>query len=218
MESQLLDIRSRIQSAGKRACRVAVPVHLIAAAKGQSAARIIELLRLGVSDIGENRVQEAMAKQPEVAASGLPARWHLIGPLQSNKAIDAARHFDVVHSLDRPKIANALSDACVTLEKTLTCFIQVNIGREEQKSGMSLEELPEFVRYVRALPRLELIGLMAVPPADEPPAPFFALLAELAKREGLSELSMGMSSDFETAIRLGATHVRIGTALFGPRS
>lgn len=217
MESQLQDIRLRIERAGKKADRGESPC-LIAAAKGQNAQRIIQLLQLGVTDIGENRVQEAMSKQPEVAASGLPVRWHLIGPLQSNKAMDAARHFDVVHSLDRPKIAHALSDACITLGRRLPCFIQVNIGREEQKSGVSIEALPGFVRDVRALAGLELIGLMAVPPADEPPAPFFALLAELAKRECLSQLSMGMSGDFETAIRLGATHVRVGTALFGPRN
>jgi pyridoxal phosphate enzyme (YggS family) len=216
MKTQLQDIRSRIEKAAAEAVRNPA-VTLIAAAKGQPAERVVELLALGVSDIGENRVQEALAKQPAIAACGLPVRWHLIGPLQSNKADEAARAFDVIHSVDRPKIAHALSAACQRLGKTLSCFIQVNIGREAQKAGVLPEDLSALVAEVRRLPGLSLQGLMAVPPVDAPPAPYFALLAEMARREGLGQLSMGMSGDYESAIRLGATHIRVGTALFGPR-
>ena len=197
--------------------RTGQPARLVAAAKNQSSERVAEAIRLGVLDIGENRVQEAEAKRPEVEAQGGKARWHLIGPLQSNKAREAVAVFDVIHTIDRLKIAEALSKACMESGRTLECFIQVNIGREDQKSGVPIEETAALVAAVRALPGLTLVGLMAVPPADEPPAPYFALLAEMARKLELPELSMGMSGDFETAIRLGATYVRIGTALFGPR-
>lgn len=191
---------------------------LIAAAKNHSAEEVAEAISLGVEDIGENRVQEAQAKRPQVEALAAPVRWHLIGPLQSNKAREAVETFDVIHTIDRHKIALALSGEVQRAGKTIDCFLQVNIGREPQKSGVSIEDAPALIDDVRTLPGLRLVGLMAVPPADVPPAPFFALLADMARRHGLRELSMGMSGDFETAIRLGATHVRIGTALFGPRS
>jgi pyridoxal phosphate enzyme (YggS family) len=190
---------------------------LIAAAKTQPAERVAALIAAGVGEIGENRVQEAQAKRPAVEALGARARWHLIGPLQSNKAREAVEVFEVIHTIDRPKIAQAVAREAEALGKTIDCFVQVNIGREAQKHGLAIEALPALLACVRGLPSLRLQGLMAVPPAEVPPAPYFALLAELARREELSGLSMGMSGDFETAIRLGATHVRIGTALFGLR-
>lgn len=193
------------------------PPVLVAASKTQPAERVATLIHAGVQDIGENRVQEAMAKRPAVERHGAHARWHLIGPLQSNKAREAVGVFEVIHTIDRPKIVHAVADAAEQAGKIIECFVQVNIGREAQKHGVEIEDLQTLIASVRARPNLRLLGLMAVPPADVPPAPYFALLAELARREKLDGLSMGMSGDFEMALRLGATHVRIGTALFGPR-
>ena len=213
----LPDIRNRMRNAAKGRSAFN-EITLLAASKTQPVEKIRVLLDAGVLDIAENRVQEAEAKASALRASHTQMRLHLIGPLQSNKAKEAAALFDVVHTIDREKIAQALADACVALGKTLDVFIQVNIGREAQKAGAAPEAVAALAAQVRALPGLRLIGLMAVPPQDQPPAPYFALLAELARREGLHGLSMGMSGDFETAIRLGATHIRLGTALFGPRA
>lgn len=217
MRDTLHHIHEKIALAAQKRGKGALPC-LIAAAKQQSPDHVAELIGLGVMDIGENRVQEAQAMRQAMEARGLFPRWHFIGPLQSNKASEAAALFDVVHSLDRIKIARMLSESCQKLGKVMECFVQVNIGREPQKHGADIEGLPDFIAQVRELGGLKLVGLMAVPPEHQPPAPYFALLAELATRAGLSGLSMGMSNDYETAIRLGATHIRLGTALFGPRS
>ncbi|MGQ3178775.1 MAG: YggS family pyridoxal phosphate-dependent enzyme, partial [Blastomonas fulva] len=165
---------------------------------------------------GENRVQEAEAKFPELRARYPDLELHMVGQLQSNKADDAVALFDVIHSLDRMSLAKALAAAMTKAGRQVPCFIQVNIGEEEQKGGCALPDLPQFLEQVRAL-GLPVVGLMAVPPADVEPSPYFALLAKLARDHGLDQLSMGMSGDYETAVRIGATHVRIGSALFGAR-
>jgi PLP dependent protein len=165
---------------------------------------------------GENRVQEAAAKWPALKAKYPDVELHLIGQLQSNKADEAVALFDAIHSLDRPSLATALGKAMRSLGRPVPCFVQVNIGGEEQKGGCAIEALPDLLAIARS-EGIPVAGLMCLPPADIEPAPFFALLAELAARHGLHGLSMGMSGDFATAIMLGATHVRIGTALFGER-
>ena len=165
---------------------------------------------------GENRVQEAEEKWPALRADYPDAELHLIGQLQSNKAGEAVALFDCIHSLDRPSLVSALGKAMREQGKTVPCFVQVNIGEEEQKGGCAIADIPALLDAAKA-EGIPVIGLMCLPPADVEPAPYFALLAELAARNGLSQLSMGMSDDFGTAIMLGATHVRVGTALFGPR-
>ena len=216
MNKNLQDVLHAMQQATSKAPTNHVTT-LIAATKSQTVARIIELIGQGVTDIGENRVQEAIDKKKEITSLGCRPHWHLIGPLQSNKVQKACQTFDVIHTLDREKTAQAVSEACYSLGKTMECFIQVNIGREAQKSGVDIEGLSSLIMFVRGLPAIKLVGLMAVPPAQQAPAPYFALLAKLAQQEGLAGLSMGMSSDYEIALALGATHIRLGTALFGAR-
>uniref|UniRef100_UPI0025FD1F12 YggS family pyridoxal phosphate-dependent enzyme n=1 Tax=Novosphingobium sp. UBA1939 TaxID=1946982 RepID=UPI0025FD1F12 len=165
---------------------------------------------------GENRVQEAQAKWPALREAHPAIALHLVGQLQSNKAEDAVRLFDCIHSLDRPSLVSALARAMDKVGRRLPCFVQVNIGEEEQKGGCAIADLPALLTEARTAD-LPLAGLMCVPPAGIEPAPFFALLDKLADDHGLSGRSMGMSDDFETAILLGATHVRIGSALFGAR-
>jgi len=165
---------------------------------------------------GENRVQEAQAKWPEIRAAHPDVELHLVGQLQSNKAQDAVALFDAIHSVDRPSLVDALAKAMEKAGRKLPCYIQVNIGAEEQKGGCAIADLPALLAQAREA-GLPVAGLMCVPPADIEPAPFFALLAKLAQDAGLPGLSMGMSGDFETAVMLGATHVRIGSALFGAR-
>jgi PLP dependent protein len=214
--ARLHDINAQIAAAAKIARREPSDVRLIAVSKTRSAEQIAPLLAAGHRVFGENRVQEAAAKWPMLRIDYPGAELHLIGQLQSNKADEAVALFDVIHSLDRPSLAAALGNAMRAQDKKVPCFIQVNIGDEAQKGGCPVAELPTLLDTARA-EDIPVIGLMCLPPADMEPAPFFALLAELAARHGLGGLSMGMSDDFASAIMLGATHIRVGTALFGER-
>ncbi len=189
---------------------------LIGASKNQPADLLEAAIRLGLSDFGENKVQEAYAKWPPLKARHPSVRLHLIGPLQSNKAREAVALFDVVHTVDRIKIADALAEAALKENRTLSYLIQVNTGEEPQKAGVAPRDAAALLAHCRSL-GLSVVGLMCVPPEGENPAPHFALLHAMAQRFCLRELSMGMSGDFETALRLGATMVRVGTALFGAR-
>jgi len=191
-------------------------VTLIGASKTQPAALLEAAIGLGLVDFGENKVQEAEGKWPSLKEKHPRVRLHLIGPLQSNKAGDAVALFDVIHTVDRVKIADALAAACQKLGKHPRMLIQVNTGEEPQKAGVAPRETAALLAHCRAI-GLPIVGLMCVPPEGENPAPHFALLKKMADALGLPELSMGMSGDFETAIRLGATMVRVGTALFGSR-
>lgn len=213
---RLADIRAEMAKSCKIAKRSADDVALIAVSKTRNADEIRPLLDAGQRAFGENRVQEAASKWPELRKAYADVQLHLIGQLQSNKAEEAVALFDCIHSLDRLSLLTALSKAMAKAGKRVPCFIQVNIGEEEQKGGCAIAELPELLAAAKE-GGIEVIGLMCIPPADVEPAPYFALLAELAARHGLLQLSMGMSDDFPTAIQLGATHIRVGTALFGPR-
>ena len=191
-------------------------VHLIAVSKTRTVDEIMPLLTAGHRMFGENRVQEAEAKWPALKAEFPDVELHLIGQLQSNKAAEAVAAFDTIHSLDRLSLMKALGKAMREAGKVVPCFLQVNIGAEEQKGGCAIAEIPALLAAAKD-EGVPIIGLMCLPPADIEPAPFFALLAELAARHGLNQLSMGMSDDFSSAIMLGATHIRVGTALFGQR-
>jgi len=215
-ETLLSGIRDRIATAAKIARRKAGDITLIAISKTHPAEAIEPLIAAGQRVFGENRVQEAQAKWPALKAAYPDITLHLVGQLQSNKAEDAVALFDAIHSVDRPSLVTALAKAMDKLGRRIPVFVQVNIGAEEQKGGCAIADLPALLAAVRAAD-LPLAGLMAVPPADIEPAPFFALLGKLAADNGLTGLSMGMSGDFETAIQLGATHVRVGSALFGAR-
>lgn len=212
----LEDIRARIAQAERIAGRPAGEVTLVAISKTKPAEAILPLIAQGQTVFGENRVQEAQAKWPALREAHPAIALHLVGQLQSNKAEDAVRLFDCIHSLDRPSLVSALARAMDKVGRRLPCFVQVNIGEEEQKGGCAIADLPALLTEARAAD-LPLAGLMCVPPAGIEPAPFFALLDKLADDNGLPGRSMGMSDDFETAIMLGATHVRIGSALFGAR-
>ena len=215
----LRDIQARIARTAQIAQRRAEDVTLIAVSKTHPASAITPLIAAGQRVFGENRVQEAQDKWPalrgEHGAHGA-IELHLIGQLQSNKADDAVALFDCIHSLDRPSLVTALGKAMDKAGRQVPCFVQVNIGAEEQKGGCAIADLPALLDLARAAD-LPVIGLMCVPPAAIEPAPFFALLDKLAHDHGLAGRSMGMSEDFETAIMLGATHVRVGSALFGAR-
>ena len=182
---------------------------MIAVTKGRAAEEIEPLITAGQRDFGENRVQEAQSKWPAIRARHPDVRLHMIGQLQSNKAEEAVALFDSIHSLDRTSLLRALAKT----GRTTPVYVQVNIGAEEQKGGVAIDELPAFLDQVRASP-LPLAGLMCIPPADRQPGPYFALLAELARRHDVSGLSMGMSADYATAVMMGATAVRVGSALF----
>jgi pyridoxal phosphate enzyme (YggS family) len=196
--------------------RPAEDIHLIAVSKTRSAQDIEPLILEGQRLFGENRVQEAASKWPALKAQHPEVELHLIGQLQSNKAEEAVALFDVIHSVDRLSLVTALGKAMEKLGRAVPCFLQVNIGAEEQKGGCSVADLPDLLKAAQDA-GLPVAGLMCIPPAELEAAPFFALLAELSARHGLMQLSMGMSDDFETAIMLGATYVRVGTALFGKR-
>lgn len=208
-----------VQAGLKRACRDAggrnMPL-LVAISKTFDADAIRPLIAAGQRHFGENRVQEAAAKWPLLQAETPGIMLHLVGQLQSNKAAEAVALFDVIHSVDRPSLVAALAKAQSAAGKRPTCYLQVNIGNEAQKGGCAIADLPALLAQARAA-GLDVIGLMCVPPANVEPAPYFALLAEHAKRLGLTGLSMGMSSDYETAALLGSTVVRVGSALFGTR-
>lgn len=208
----IMDSVSRCAAGAGRSAPV-----VIAVSKTRTAEEILPLLEAGHRHFGENRVQEAQAKWPALKAAFPDAVLHLIGPLQTNKAKTAAELFDAIHSLDRPSLAAALAAAFDQTGRRLPLFIQVNTGREPQKAGVLPEALEDFYADCATRPALTVAGLMCIPPAEENPAPHFAWLADRGRRLGLKNLSMGMSGDYEAAIRLGASHVRIGTALFGAR-
>lgn len=214
--SRLADVRANIAKVCKPARREPDDVTLIAVSKTHDAPEIQPLIDAGQRVFGENRVQEAQAKWPALRAAYPDIELHLIGQLQSNKAEEAVALFDVIHSLDRPSLLTALAKAMDKAGKRVPCFVQVNIGDEAQKGGCPIADLPAFLASARAAD-VPLAGLMCIPPADTEAAPFFAMLAKLAADHGLTGLSMGMSGDYETAVMLGATHIRVGTALFGAR-
>lgn len=214
--SSLATVQAAIARAARLAGRASEAVTLIAVSKTHDADAVAPLLKAGQREFGENRVQEAAAKWPDLRAQWPDVVLHLIGQLQSNKAEDAVRLFDVIHSVDRVSLIDALARAQDRAGRRPRCFIQVNIGDEPQKSGCAVAELPALLGRARDA-GLNIIGLMAIPPAAVEPAPYFALLAKLAREKGVDGLSMGMSSDFETAVSIGATHVRVGSALFGAR-
>jgi pyridoxal phosphate enzyme (YggS family) len=214
--ARLTGVRSRIAHAADLAGRTPESVTLIAISKTHDADAIRPLLAAGHRVFGENRVQEADAKWPALREEAGNVQLHLVGQLQSNKADEAVALFDAIHSVDRSSLITALAKAMDKTGKRPACFIQVNIGDEDQKGGCPVQSLPDLLAEARAA-ELPLAGLMCVPPLDLDSAPYFALLANLARDNGLSSLSMGMSGDFETAVTIGATHVRVGTALFGVR-
>lgn len=213
---RLADVRDRIARAARDAGRKAEAVTLIAVSKTHEADAIAPLIRAGQMVFGENRVQEAHTKWPALMETYPGIALHLVGQLQSNKAEEAVRLFDAIHSLDRPSLLTALARAMDKTGRRPACFIQVNIGEEAQKGGCAIADVPALVGSAREA-GIPVAGLMCVPPADVEAAPYFALVAKMAREEGLAGLSMGMSGDFETAVMLGATHVRVGTALFGQR-
>lgn len=212
----LNEIHDRISRACAIARREPGEVTPVAVSKTHAAGAIEPLLAAKQRHFGENRVQEAQAKWPALRERYPDAKLHLVGQLQSNKAEDAVRLFDCLHSLDRPSLVTALAKAFDKVGRQIETFVQVDVGEEPQKGGCAVKDLPALLAQARdaAIP---VVGLMCVPPADIEPAPFFALLDKLARDNGLPGRSMGMSGDFETAIMLGATHVRVGSALFGER-
>lgn len=214
---RLAAVAARIDAAARRAGRSAGDITLIAVSKTHEAAAIAPLIAAGQRAFGENRVQEAAGKWPALGAATPGIELHLVGQLQSNKAAEAVALFDAIHSLDRSSLVAALARACDAAARQPTLFVQVNIGDEAQKGGVAIGGLPALLHEAKGA-GLAISGLMAIPPAATEPAPYFALLAELADRHELPLRSMGMSSDFETAVMLGATHIRVGAALFGTRN
>lgn len=214
--TRLADVRANIAKGCKPSRREIDDVTLIAVSKTHPAEQITPLLEAGHRVFGENRVQEAQEKWPLLRETYPDAELHLIGQLQSNKADEAVALFDCIHGLDRPSLLKALAKAMDKAGKRVPCFIQVNVGEEEQKGGCAVADVPALIESARNAD-VPVAGLMCIPPFDIEPAPFFALLAKLAADNGLDGLSMGMSGDYETAVMLGATHVRVGTALFGAR-
>ncbi len=217
IEARLNSVMDSIEHAKSSATGSADHVQLIAVSKTFEAANIHPVLTAGQRVFGENRVQESQSKWPELKSEFPDVELHLIGPLQSNKAEDAVSLFDVIHTVDREKIAKALSAAMEKQNKVLKLFVQVNTGEEDQKAGIPPKDAVEFVNRCRDVHRLDIEGLMCIPPFDENPGPHFALLRKLAQESGVKKLSMGMSGDYETAIEFGATHVRVGSAIFGAR-
>jgi hypothetical protein len=214
--TRLAAVEAAVAKAAALAEREPDDIRLVAVTKTHPAEAIIPLLEAGHRRFGENRVQEAEAKWPGLRARFAGIELHLIGRLQSNKAEQAIATFDVVHSVDRPSLAAALGAAIAKAGRSVDFFVQVNIGDEPQKGGCLVAELPALLEACAGA-KLPVVGLMCIPPAEVEPAPYFALLASLARRHGLTRLSMGMSADFETAIMIGATDIRVGTALFGDR-
>jgi pyridoxal phosphate enzyme (YggS family) len=214
---RLAEVKGRIADAARSAGRAPGDTTLVAVSKTHGAGRVRELLDMGQRVFGENRVQEAEEKFPALKAEYPDLELHLIGPLQTNKARDAVLLFDVIQSVDRHRLAAALAKEMEKAGKRPACFIQVNTGEEPQKAGVPPAGLDAFVTACRDTYRLPVVGLMCIPPVGEEPALHFALLAKMAARNGLKLLSMGMSADYETAVKLGATHVRVGSALFGDR-
>lgn len=214
---RLAEVTGHIAEAARAAGRAPSDVTLVAVSKTHGADRVRELLEAGQRVFGENRVQEAEGKFPDLKAAWPDLELHLIGPLQTNKARNAVALFDVIQSVDRDRLAAALAKEMEKLGRRPSCYIQVNTGEEPQKAGILPKDLDAFVVTCRDQYKLPIVGLMCIPPVDEEPALHFALLAKMAARNGLAKLSMGMSADYQTAVRLGATHVRVGSALFGSR-
>ncbi len=217
-QSGLQNVQDRIAKAIDEAGRTEGSVELVAVSKTFFADKIEPVLRAGQRVFGENRVQEALKKWPDLKAKYPDTRLHLIGPLQSNKAADAVALFDVIETIDRPKIARVVAEEMARQGRTLEVFVQVNTGAEPQKAGVMPDEADDFIAACRQEYGLTIAGLMCIPPLDEEPALHFALLAKIAERNDIALLSMGMSADFETAIGFGATHVRVGSAIFGQRT
>jgi pyridoxal phosphate enzyme (YggS family) len=213
----LAEVKAAMARAAAKAARAADEVRLIAVSKGHDADAARDCLVAGHRLFGENRVQEAEMKWPALKEQFPDARLHLIGPLQTNKAAAAVRLFDAIETLDRPRLAEALARHMDAIGRRVDCFIQVNTGNEPQKAGVAPAETDAFVRLCRDDYKLPLVGLMCIPPHNEEPSLHFALLREIARRNNLAQLSMGMSSDYEIAIEFGATLVRVGTAIFGVR-
>ncbi len=216
-QQALSDVTQVIATAARQDGRSPGDVHLIAVSKTFEAAAIRPVLDAGHRAFGENRVQEAAGKWPALRQEYSNVDLHLIGPLQSNKARQAVQLFNAIHTIDRPKIAQAIASEMQAQDKNLDLFIQVNTGEELQKAGVTPSEAVAFVGYCRDTLKMPVRGLMCIPPVDEEPGVHFALLAELARDSGLTQLSMGMSSDYEIAIAFGATHIRVGSAIFGAR-
>ena len=214
---RLANVHQHIVAAARSAGRDPATVTLVAVSKTHGADMVREMLQAGQRVFGENRVQEAEEKFPALKAEYPDLELHLIGPLQTNKARDAVALFDVIQSVDRERIAGALAKEMERLGRRPACYIQVNTGEEPQKAGVLPADLDAFVIACRDTHRLPVVGLMCIPPVDEEPALHFALLVKMAARNGLARISMGMSTDYEMAVKLGATHVRVGSALFGAR-
>jgi pyridoxal phosphate enzyme (YggS family) len=216
VSGRLDSVRTAIAGAAALARRSPDQVTLIAVSKTHPAEAIVPLIEAGQRVFGENRVQEAQSKWPALRERWPDIELHLIGRLQSNKAEEAVMLFDCIHSVDRPSLVAALGKAVAATGMSPRCFVQVNVGEEPQKGGCAIPELPALLESCREA-GIRVEGLMCIPPADVEAAPYFALLAKLARRHGVTSLSMGMSGDYESAVMIGATHVRIGTALFGAR-
>ncbi|RTL73213.1 MAG: YggS family pyridoxal phosphate-dependent enzyme [Hyphomicrobiales bacterium] len=214
---RLAEVQARIAAAAREARREPASVHLVAVSKTFGAEEILPVLEAGQHVFGENRVQEAHGKWPALRERFPDLELHLIGPLQSNKAREAVALFDAFHAIDRPKIAEAIAGEMARQNKAMKLFIQVNTGEEPQKAGVLPKEAEALVRLCREQLKLPVCGLMCIPPVDDEAALHFAFLAKLAREFDLPELSMGMSADFETAIALGATYVRVGSQIFGHR-
>jgi PLP dependent protein len=217
IRDRLADVRARIAAAAQAAKRDPASVQLVAVTKTFEAEHIQPVLETGHRTFGENRVQEAKAKWPDLRARYPDVELHLIGPLQSNKAKEAVALFDAIHTIDRPKIAAALAEEMAKQGKRLQLFIQVNTGEETQKAGVMPKDAAGLLRLCREELKLDIAGLMCIPPLDEEAGVHFAFLAKLTRDLGLTQLSMGMSADFEKAISFGATHVRVGSQIFGDR-
>lgn len=215
--SQLAEVKARIAKAAIGAGDVAGQGRLIAVSKTKPTEMIADALQAGHRLFGENRVQEAIEKWPLLKQQYDDIELHLIGPLQSNKAKDAVKLFDVIQTIDRPKIAKVIAREMQAQGRNLALFVQVNIGEEPQKAGVLPDELSDFLQFCQHEQKLTISGLMCIPPVEEAPAPYFALLRKFAKEFEIPHLSMGMSNDFETAVQLGADYVRVGSAIFGAR-
>ena len=215
--ANLAAVRARIANAAEQAGRPVSDIKLVAVGKTHDAQAIAAAIAADQLTFGENRVQEAKTKYPDLKAAHPDLDLHLIGPLQTNKVKDAVALFDAIHTVDRPHLADALASELKRTGRRLDCFVQVNTGEEPQKAGVAPRDALAFLDKCRTDFGIVISGLMCIPPADEEPSLHFALLLKLARDAGLKELSMGMSGDYETAIRFGATHVRVGSAIFGAR-
>ncbi len=215
--ARLADVAARIAEAARAAGRAPADVTLVAITKLHGEDRILPALEAGHRVFGENRVQEAEAKWPALKARYPDIELHLVGPLQTNKARQAVELFDVIETVDRPKLARTLAKEMARAGKRIPCFVEVNTGEEPQKAGILPADADAFIALCQGELGLPIIGLMCIPPFDDEPSMHFALLADIARRNGLDKLSMGMTADYDIAVRFGATEVRVGTAVFGPR-